>query len=463
MYYVSKNRIFKLCIPWKLKKDIFHLTHDSNHHCEYHRAYVKTVEFVYIRHLSKRLRKYIKHCKKCLKKQTTKHALYELLNSIKSMILFFHIVSIDFIVALPKFKNGMNSIFITTDKFSKRINFVLDKITWFAPKWIFSWLIFLQKKNWDLFKAIFFDRNPKFVTSFWKSIFRHLKISLLYITAYHPSADEQSERTNQTVEITLKYSLMKNENMDFVQFFQSIQSTLNNSVNAATGISPNEIIYEFKILEASDLLNNELTKIKASNENSATSVKKSRDMFRKKAKKFIVFAQYMEKIRYDEHHKQLNFKKEFRIYFRLHKGYSQSDITNRKFSKQRIGPIKMLKKVEKLTYELDISHIWKIHSVMSIIHIESASEKKDSYERISNELGPVKITKKNEFDSYEVEKIIIKKTMYTERDHHRRRHREFRIKWLNWNDQHNRWMKKENLNACVELIKKFEERVEINF
>jgi hypothetical protein len=73
IYYFSKEKIFRLCISWSMKKNIYQMTHDDNHHCDFHRAYARTAESLYIRHMNKRLRRYIQHCKTCLERQITRH------------------------------------------------------------------------------------------------------------------------------------------------------------------------------------------------------------------------------------------------------------------------------------------------------------------------------------------------------------------------------------------------------
>ena len=138
------RHVFAFHNSWK--KIIFATTHDENHHCDFHRVYVRISESLYIKHLIKKLKKYIKHCKKCIENQIVRHVFYDELHSIKSIVLSFHIIIIDFIFALSKFSNDMNSVFITTNKFFKKISLMSDKITWFASKWIELWLIIFQKK-----------------------------------------------------------------------------------------------------------------------------------------------------------------------------------------------------------------------------------------------------------------------------------------------------------------------------
>ena len=87
--YAPYGKTFRLCISWKLEQKVYKFVHDANHHCGFHRTYAKTSKIVYIRHLTKRLRRYIRHCKQCLKKQIMRHVFYEKLTFIKIMIFFF--------------------------------------------------------------------------------------------------------------------------------------------------------------------------------------------------------------------------------------------------------------------------------------------------------------------------------------------------------------------------------------
>ena len=456
IYYASNEIISRLCIFWKLEKEIYVLIHDNNHHCDFHRAYARIADFLYIRHLAKRFRKYIKYCKKCMKNQIMRHAPYEKLKFINTMILLFHIIIIDFIVSMSEISDEMNAIFSTIDKFFKRINLVAEKITWNVFEWITSWLVMLQKKNWNLFRIIISNRNFKFVAIFWKFIFNHLRIVFFFTTAYHSQTDEQSKKTNQIVKIALRYFFMKKNITDFSKFLLFIQAIMNNSINVSTKIFFNEILYGFKVLKTIDLLNNDVTKARADDDNSATAIEKKRSILKKKVKKSIFFAQTMAKLRYDPKHNSLKLKKKNKIFIRFHKKYIQSNLKNKKFNKQRIGSIIILKKIGRLIYKLNISSTWKIHLVIFVIHLKPIPSEKNPYERKMKKPEPLKIEKNDETNIYEMKKILIKRKVYIDQKRRRRAHSEFRIKWTEWKNHHNQWMKRKDLNNCRKFFQKFE-------
>ena len=98
--------------------------------------------------------------------------------------------------------------------------------------------------DWGLPGELITDRDPKFLSSFWKASFAKLGIKLLYNTAYHPQTDGSSEHTNETVEIALRFFIHAMENPSrWPEVLPRIQSLLNNTFFSTTGKTPNEIAY----------------------------------------------------------------------------------------------------------------------------------------------------------------------------------------------------------------------------
>jgi hypothetical protein len=52
--------------------------------------------------------------------------------------------------------------------------------------------------DWGLPDCIISDQDSKFWAGFWKRLFALANTRLAFTTAYHSSANGQSERTNQT-------------------------------------------------------------------------------------------------------------------------------------------------------------------------------------------------------------------------------------------------------------------------
>ncbi|GKC57760.1 putative reverse transcriptase domain-containing protein [Tanacetum coccineum] len=65
--------------------------------------------------------------------------------------------------------------------------------------------------------SIICDRDPRFVSNFWRSLPNDLGTSLDMSIAYHPQTDGQSERTIQTLEDMLRACAIDFEGLEIVQ------------------------------------------------------------------------------------------------------------------------------------------------------------------------------------------------------------------------------------------------------
>ena len=157
--------------------------------------------FVY--KLDRKLRDFLEHCPECQLYQTKRHKPYGALQPIISPPTPYHTLTIDFILALPQSLKGYDCVMSVTDKFTGKVTTMSGKSTYTAKDWAERLLIRLQKLDWGYPKAIISDRDRKFLSQFWTTLFTKLGVDLMYSTAYHLQTDGASKRTNQTVEIAI--------------------------------------------------------------------------------------------------------------------------------------------------------------------------------------------------------------------------------------------------------------------
>lgn len=74
----------------------------------------------------------------------------------------------------------------------------------------------------------------------------------------------------------------------------------------------------------------------------------------------VTFANVIIKTHYDDKYTSFNFKKNDKIYLRLHHDYKIFGEKNRKFHQQRVGFFSIFSKIDNLVYKLDLSSIMKI-------------------------------------------------------------------------------------------------------
>ena len=162
-----------------------------------------------------------------------------------SSFVLFHTLIIDFILTLSKSRTSMNNVMSITCKYFKRITIISDMNTWDASQWINALLDRFDIADWELSKVIISDRNRKFLFALWKALFLRLEIKLLYFIVYHSQFDDSFERINQIIEIALRFMIFTIESENWFILTDSLQRDFNNVVTA-TGISSNQICYDFE-------------------------------------------------------------------------------------------------------------------------------------------------------------------------------------------------------------------------
>lgn len=130
------------------------------------------------------------------------------------------------------------------------------------------------------------DQAKRFMSKCWKEIFEKAGTRCITTSPWHPQGDSQLERTNQSLEITIRFYVHGSQD-DWLHHFPVIQGIFNNSQSASTGFSPNEILYGMNVRCAVYLLFTE-TPFKSRD---AKEVAEYRDIIRKKAEDAIAISQ----------------------------------------------------------------------------------------------------------------------------------------------------------------------------
>ncbi len=232
IYHLNRSTFkIRLCISKSLMQDIFKMTHDDFMHVDFHRAYIIIFETLYIRRFAHYLRQYIAYCFQCLFNQTKRHKSYDFFYSVSILKISFHTITMNFILTLSSFDWRKYDIMLTIiDKFFKTKLLISDLNNWKANNWVIALWKYLQLFNWNLSRVIISNRNAKFRSDMWKSLFKATKIDLFTSIAYHSQIDEQNEQINQTIEIALRYLLISNSNLSWHEILSTMQHAFMNTI-----------------------------------------------------------------------------------------------------------------------------------------------------------------------------------------------------------------------------------------
>jgi len=141
----------------------------------------------------------------------------------------------DFIEKLPS-SSGFDTILVIVDRLSKQAIFIPthDTITSAELARLFVTHVFSKHR---VPSHVTSNRGSEFVSHFFRSLGTALDMRLHFTSGYHPEANGQAERTNQTLEQYLRiYCNYQQDN--WLELLSLAEFAYNNAPSAITGVSP---------------------------------------------------------------------------------------------------------------------------------------------------------------------------------------------------------------------------------
>ncbi|GKA00849.1 putative nucleotidyltransferase, ribonuclease H [Tanacetum coccineum] len=185
--------------------------------------------------MRKEVDRYVKRCRICQvsKGTTTNAGLYM---PLPILVQPWVDISMDFVLGLPHTQWGNDSIFVVVDRFSNMVHFIPFKKTTNAVN--VAQLFFRDVyRLHGLPSSIVFDRDTRFASHCWRSLWKMVNTQLNFSSAYHPQTDGQTEVVNRSLGNLLR-CLVGDHVKAWDQKLCQAEFAHNHAVNRSTGFSP---------------------------------------------------------------------------------------------------------------------------------------------------------------------------------------------------------------------------------
>ncbi|KAD7479936.1 hypothetical protein E3N88_03072 [Mikania micrantha] len=351
----------------QLKNDIMVLFHASplGGHSGFRPTLQKIKSLFYWKGCSKQVRLFIKECSECQRAKYEPIANPGLLQPLPVPNYIFTDISMDFISGLPK-SQGKDCIWVVVDRLTKYGHFI-------ALSHPFSAAQLAQQFLDSIFKlhgcpvTIVSDRDPLFLSQFWKEFMRLQGVQLAYSTAYHPQSDGQTEVLNRCLETYLRCMCMQTPNQWF-KWLSLAEWWYNTTYHSSIKMSPFQALYGYPPPIHIPYIPMD-TSVAA-----VETLYRDRDVMIQVLKENLMMAQNRMKQYADTNRSERSFEPGNWVYLKL-RPFVQTTLKNTKDSKltpKYFGPFLIIEKIGKVAYKLDLPSEAQIHPVFHVSLLKKA-------------------------------------------------------------------------------------------
>ena len=251
LYYFGN----RLCVPSNtdLRRRLFSESHDSptSGHGGVRATYDRLSANFWWPHMLNDVRRWIKFCPRCQLAKTDNSRRPGLLQPHATPPRPFHTMSTDLVTDLP-LSNGFDTIIVFVCLLTKRAFFIPTRKQLSAEG---AARLFLRNvfPSTGLPRVLISDRDVRFTSSFWSTLFKSLGTTLKLSTAFHPETDGQSERVIQHLLVLIR-TLCHPYRDDWYHKLPLIEFAYNSTVHSSTKCSPFQACYGFQPVTPMDVV-----------------------------------------------------------------------------------------------------------------------------------------------------------------------------------------------------------------
>ncbi|PKU73832.1 hypothetical protein MA16_Dca011978 [Dendrobium catenatum] len=261
---------------------------------------------------------------------------------------------------------------VVVDRFSKMAHFVACKKTLDAvnvARLFFNEIVRLH----GLPRSITSDRDVKFVSHFWRELWKRLHTSLNLSSAYHPQSDGQTEVINRTLGNMLR-CLVQNKPKQWENTLSQAEFAFNSMPNRSTGQSPFAIVYT----KAPNHLFDIAILPKCANK-SAVALTNHYQSILEDVRLKLVSSNSTYKKAADTHRRHVSFQPGDLVLIWLSKERFPVG-THSKLSPRKFGPVPILRRINDNAYVVDLPETMRTSKTFNVADIFPYHPRDDSGE-----------------------------------------------------------------------------------
>ncbi len=416
--------------------------HDSRWagHPGMHRTLALLEDRFYWPHMSDDVETYVKTCLVCQQDKIELKTPAGLLQPLPIPERPWESLSMDFIVGLPK-SDGFASIFVVVDRFSKYATFIPATKECPAEE---AARLFLRHvvKYWGVPQSIISDRDARFTGRFWTELFKLMGSNLNFSTSMHPQTDGQTERVNALLEIYLRHYVSATQR-DWPKLLDVAQFSYNLQRSGATNQSP------FEIVTGQQPLTPNAVATRYGGPNPAA-YRFARDWQEQNdlARACLHKASKRNKKWADQNRRDVQYQVGDSVLAKLHLILRHNGL-HKGLVRRYEGPFRVVKKVGKVAYKLELPEKLKLHPVFHVSMLKPFHEDGEDPERNKSKRAPMGV--KTAYDRA-VENIAGDRVV--RRKHYRPRH-EYLVRWKGFPESETSWEPAEALWQFQDKIDRY--------